>query len=320
MAERDYKRGEGITPIQEMSTRQLRRYIRERVEEAQQRIESIQNDPKLDLTEVSEAFQEQLTYVQSFGSGRGGSIKKDTSRMTKEEMAMYAYAVRDLNMLDTESKYARNIDYKENKDRYNAFVMKMALNNLNKESRDYWAQFITPKGNVSKRGYEQYKNYVNFLRSIDETIATYGYESIKDIYYDQGNQKRKDLVESLLYNTFKENKGKGKTPSELLDIVNDELSKYDVQGNRLPEKMEEEKEIDFTTKRQEKRASKKKGSSGSKRSSGSKESSGSKKASSAKKIPKVKKTSAKSKQNIKTSTGRKMKNGTVREKQGTQKL
>lgn len=308
MAERDYKRGEGITPIQEMSTRQLRRYIRERVEEAQQRIDSIQNDPKLDLTEVSEAFQEQLTYVQSFGSGRGGSIKKDTSRMSKEEMAMYAYAVRDLNMLDTESKYARNIDYKENKDRYNAFVMKMALNNLNKESREYWAQFITPKGNVSKRGYEQYKNYVNFLRSIDETIATYGYESIKDIYYDQGNQKRKDLVESLLYNTFKENKGKGKTPSELLDIVNDELSKYDVQGNRLPEKMEEEKEIDFTTKRQKKRASKKKGSSGSK------------KASSAKKIPKVKKTSAKSKQNIKISTGRKMKNGTVREKQGTQKL
>lgn len=309
MAERDYKRGEGITPIQEMSTRQLRRYIRERAEEARQRIESIQRDPKLDLTEVSEAFQEQLTYVQSFGTGRGGSIKKDTSRMSKEEMAMYAYAVRDLNMLDTESKYARDIDYKENKDRYNAFVKKMALDNLDKESRDYWAQFITPKGNVSKRGYEQYKNYVNFLRSIDETISTYGYESIKDIYYDQGNQKRKDLVESLLYNTFKENKGKGKTPSDLLDIVTKELTKYDERGNRLPEKIEEEKEIDFSTKRQKKRASKKKGSSGSK------------KASSAKKIPKVKKpSSVKSKQNIKTSTGRKMKDGTVREKQGTKKL
>ena len=202
MAERDYMRGEGVTPIQDMSTRQLRRYIRERAEEAQERLNSMK-DPE----EAPRSWQEQLEFVSSFGLGRGGGIKKDTSRMDKITMAEYAYALRDLNMLDTYSKYSRDQDYKENKQRYQNFV-KEQLRSLNPNSR---------------KGYQEYKNYINWIKNLDDVMSTYGYETIKDIYYDQTDQEQKQEVEDMLLETWEENKGKGLTPSQLIDNFYDKL-------------------------------------------------------------------------------------------------
>ena len=276
MAERDYMRGEGVTPIQEMSTRQLRRYVRERAEEARYRVDTLSDDAWL-----PRAFQEQLEYVESFGRGRSGGIKKDTSRMSKVEMVEYAYALRDLNILDTESKYAKDTDYKENKERYQSFVRNQ-LNSLNPESREYWSQFLTPKGNISKRGYQEYKNFINFIKNIDESMTTYGYETIKDIYYDQSDKKKKDEVEQLLIRTYEENKGKGLTPSQLIDDFYDRLNEQRAQQSKP------------TTKAKPKKA--------------------------ATPSVKAKKGKApKSGNNIQTK-GVKMRNGAVREKQGTKKL
>ena len=276
MAERDYMRGEGVTPIQEMSTRQLRRYVRERAEEAQYRVDTLSDDAWL-----PRAFQEQLEYVESFGRGRSGGIKKDTSRMSKVEMVEYAYALRDLNILDTESKYAKDTDYKENKERYQSFVRNQ-LNSLNPESREYWSQFLTPKGNISKRGYQEYKNFINFIKNIDESMTTYGYETIKDIYYDQSDKKKKDEVEQLLIRTYEENKGKGLTPSQLIDDFYDRLNEQRAQQRKPKTKAKPKKAPTPSVKAKKGKA-------------------------------------PKSGNNIQTK-GVKMRNGAVREKQGTKKL
>lgn len=276
MAERDYMRGEGVTPIQEMSTRQLRRYVRERAEEAQYRVDTLSDDVWL-----PRAFQEQLEYVESFGRGRSGGIKKDTSRMSKVEMVEYAYALRDLNILDTESKYAKDTDYKENKERYQSFVRNQ-LNSLNPESREYWSQFLTPKGNISKRGYQEYKNFINFIKNIDESMTTYGYETIKDIYYDQSDKKKKDEVEQLLIRTYEENKGKGLTPSQLIDDFYDRLNEQRAQQSKPKTKAKPKKAVTPSVKAKKGKA-------------------------------------PKSGNNIQTK-GVKMRNGAVREKQGTKKL
>ncbi len=226
MAEQDYKRGEGVTPIQEMTTRQLRRYVRERAEEAQERLDSISNMKRFDLKDMPRAFQDQLEYVQSFGHGRSGGIMKDTSRMTKEDMAKYAYALRDLNMLDTQSKYAKDQDYKENRDRYEAFIRnRMREENPNPRDKERWGKYVTEKGNISKRGYQEYKNFVNFLRNIDEVLEAYGYETIKDKYYDETDPDMQRVVEDLLIQVYMDNKGKGLTQSELIDKFNMELEK-----------------------------------------------------------------------------------------------
>ncbi len=231
MAELDYMRGEnnaGVTPIQDMNTRQLRKYIRERAEEAQERVATIK-----DLEDMPEAFREQYSFVYSFGTGRGGAIKKDTSRMSKEDMARYAYALRDLNMLDTESRYAQNQDYKENRQRYESFIRERTReDNPNKEERDRWRKYVTEKGNVSKRGYKEYKDFINFIRNIDETMTTYGYETIKDIYYDETDAQERQIVEDLLIDTYEENKGEGLTPSELIDIFNEKLEAHKAEKNK----------------------------------------------------------------------------------------
>lgn len=231
MAELDYMRGEnaaGVTPIQEMNTRQLRKYIRERTEEAQARVDTIK-----DIEDMPASFQSQYSFVHSFGSGRGGAIKKDTSRMTKEEMAEYAYALRDLNMLDTESRYAMNEDYKQNKQKYESFIRERTReDNPNKEERERWKKYLTEKGNVSKRGYQEYKNFINFVRNIDEVMSTYGYETIKDIYYDETDPKEQQIVEDLLIETYEENLGEGLTPSELIDLFNEKLEEHKAEKNR----------------------------------------------------------------------------------------
>ena len=306
MAERDYMRGEGVTPIQQMTTRQLRKYIRERAEEAQERLTSIQNDKRLNIEDMSRAFQDQLSYVQNFGHGRSGGIMKDTSRMSKEQMAEYAYAIRDLNMLDTESKYSRDLEYKENKDRYEQFIKERTSDsNINKADKAYWSQYLTEKKNVSKRGYDEYKNFINFLRSIDEVMAKYGYETIKDKYYDESDPEMQAVVADLLLEVYRDNEKEGLTVSQLVDRFNE----------RLEEKKAEMKEADMQEAPEVPKAPKRSGQ----KKPGKKQPSDNSQATPRK--PKGKKLkSKKSKQNVKTKTAGKMKNGSIREKPTTKKI
>lgn len=282
MAEKDYHRGEqnkGVTPIQDMSTRQLRRYIRERADEANKRISTIK-----DIEDTPQALQDQLFMLQSFGRGRSGGVIKDTFRMDKVDMVEYAYALRDFNMLDTSSKFSRDQDYRENRKKYETFVKKQ-WGSIDQEAKKYWSQYKTEKGNVSKKGYQEYKNFVNFLKSIENTISTYGYETIAGQYYDQTGEVElsKDEVEQIALEVFQENSGKGLETKDITTILLDELDK-----KRNPSKKEEAPEPEFEDRVRSKKV----------------------------KGPKKGK---KSSQNIGTKTGGKMKNGRVREKQGLSK-
>ena len=282
MAEKDYRRGEqnkGVTPIQEMSTRQLRMYIRERADEANKRISTIR-----DIEDTPQALQDQLFMLRSFGRGRSGGVIKDTSRMDKIDMVEYAYALRDFNMLDTSSKFSRDQDYRQNRKKYEAFV-KNQWDSIDQEAKKYWSQFKTEKGNVSKKGYQEYKNFVNFLKSIENTISTYGYETIAGQYYDQTGEVElsKDEVEQIALDVFQENAGKGLETKDITTILLDKLDE-----KRNPKKEEEAPEPEFEDRVRSKKV----------------------------KGPKKGK---KSSQNIGTKTGGKMKNGRVREKQGLSK-
>lgn len=283
MAEKDYHRGEqnkGVTPIQDMSTRQLRMYIRERADEANKRISTIR-----DIEDTPQALQDQLFMLQSFGRGRSGGVIKDTSRMDKVDMVEYAYALRDFNMLDTSSKFSRDQDYRQNRKKYETFVKKQ-WDSVDQEAKKYWSQFKTEKGNVSKKGYQEYKNFVNFLKSIEHTISTYGYETVAGQYYDQTGEVElsKDEVEQIALDVFQENAGQGLENKDVTRIL---LERLDEKRN--PKKEEEAPEPEFKD-----RVRSKKGKG-------------------------TRKKGTKSSQNIGTKTGGKMKNGRVREKQGLSK-
>lgn len=287
MAEKDYHRGEqnkGVTPIQDMSTRQLRMYIRERADEANKRISTIR-----DIEDTPQALQDQLFMLQSFGRGRSGGVIKDTSRMDKVDMVEYAYALRDFNMLDTSSKFSRDQDYRMNRKKYETFVKQQWASN-DAEAKAYWNQYKTAKGNVSKKGYQEYKNFVNFLKSIDHTLATYGYETVAGQYYDQTGEVElsKEEIEQIALDVFKEYDGKGLNTKEAAAALIEELDK-----RRNPSKYEEKKE-EAPEPEFEDRVRSKKGKG-------------------------TRKKGTKSSQNIGTKTGGKMKHGRVRDKQGLSK-
>lgn len=284
MAEKDYHRGEqnkGVTPIQDMSTRQLRRYIRERADEANKRISTIR-----DIEDTPQALQDQLFMLQSFGRGRSGGVIKDTSRMDKLDMVEYAYALRDFNMLDTSSKFSRDQDYRQNRKQYETFMKKQWVSK-DAEARAYWSQYKTEKGNVSKKGYQEYKNFVNFLKSIEHTITTYGYETVAGVYFEQTDAAQKEEIENLLLEVWQDNrnedKKEGLDTKQITDLFFEKLDE-----KRNPKKEEEAPEPEFKDRTRTKKG----------------------------KGPKKGK---KSSQNIGTKTGGKMKNGRVREKQGLSK-
>lgn len=222
MARQAYAEGQNI---HSMTARQLRQYIADQAAEAQERINSID-----DISDTSRAFRDALSEV-TYSNGR---IKKSTSYLSKEEMRELAYAYRQFNSLDTTSGFAKSVEWKENKQRYQAFIRSQLQDPL---TRDYWKKYITPKGNISRKGYQDYKEYISFLKSMDEIKQQYGYETIKQYGLDaKKDPERAKAIEKLLLKTYADNKGKGLSQSELNDRFNIALAEYDSQHKTAAKK------------------------------------------------------------------------------------
>lgn len=219
MARQEYKPDQSI---HSMTTRQLRKYIADQVEEAEKRLKSIEGE------ETTKAFREAyygITY-------KNGKVKKSTSNASKEEMREMAYALRQFNSLDTESGFAKSIEWKENKKKYETFVK-----NQIEQGNTYWEKYLTKKGNVSKRGYREYKEYITFLRNIDQIKLQFGYRNIKQYFVEEKNTgKNADTKElaKLLNKVYLDAKGKGYTQEELLQAFENELNELQSKKKSKP--------------------------------------------------------------------------------------
>lgn len=202
--------------IHSMTTRELRGYIADQAEEAQERLSSI------DLDDASKAFRDAASDI----TYKNGRVIRSTSNMSKEEMREHAYLLRQFNSLDTESKFAESIDWQENKQRYQTFIR-----NKVEEGDEFWSQFLTPKGNVSKRGYKDYKDYISFLQSIEDVKAQYGYRTLKqyaeDARADTDPKERMRIISKLLNEVYTESRGKGWSQSRMIEIFEERLREYD---------------------------------------------------------------------------------------------
>lgn len=211
MAREDYSEAKNI---HSMTTRELRGYIYDMSREAQERLDSI------DLEDTTRAFRDKASEIV----GRSGKVKKSTSYMTKEEMREYAYALRDFASLDTESGYAKSIDWQENKSRYQTFIK-------NRKDDPFWSKYITAKGNVSKKGYEEYKQFINFVKSVEDVKLQYTYRTLIEKGTSQirrgGDSKgRLDVMGKLLNKVYADNKGKGLTTDQLVSKFNEAWEDY----------------------------------------------------------------------------------------------
>lgn len=225
MARIDYTSADNIHA---MNARQLRDYIYVKSREAEQRLASI------DLDTASRAFKDAVSDITYKGGER---VIKSTSNLSKEEMRELAYKYRQFESLDVTSSFAKSIEWKENKQKYETFIRNQTA--AGSATKDYWSKYITPKGNVSKKGYEEYKKYLQFLRNMTDIIEQYDYEMLKKYYKQaEGDPKLQKKMEELLITTYMENKEKGISQEELNNQFykkwNDYLTDYKQNKAKQP--------------------------------------------------------------------------------------
>ena len=264
--------------IEEMNARQLRLYISRGAKQANERLKTMKDVPAY-LADIQE--DERLKgHISTSGDFLAG-----TSNMNKKEMQDYAKQLRDFNFMDTKSKYARDVEYSENRARYETFIKNQIAGGG--RGAEYWGKYIGKNGRVLKGGYQDYKQYIDMIKNVMPYISTYGYETIKK-YYAEGKANMRDpqrikTIEKLLVDTYIQNRnedtGKGMTPEQLNDAFFKALKEYD--------------ETHFYSS--EAKVDKPK----------------------APKAPKARKKTKRSGNKIKAKTGKKMKGETVREKQST---
>lgn len=224
MAFKEYDR---TASIQTMNARQLRLYISRGAKEANERMQSL--DPNKLPDAMKEIYREVATHEGRFLAG--------TSRMSKADMQEYAKKLRDFNFMDTKSAYARDREYEDNYDRYEKFIK----NQKSKQGRAHWAQYINKDGTVSKEGYQEYKEYINFVKGIMEDIQSYSYDKIKENFgvsnirkrfteaRSNSDPERVKKVEKIIADVYEKYKGKQKTTKDLNAIILREIRKLDAK-------------------------------------------------------------------------------------------
>lgn len=228
MARQDYS---GAKNIHDMTTRELRGYIYDMSREAQARLDTV------NLEDTSKAFREKVSDVIN----RQGKVIKSTSNMTKEEMREHAYNLRDLASLDTDSGYAKSIDWQENKARYQKFIQ-------NRKDDPYWNQYITEKGNVSRKGYEDYKKFIGFMKSVEDVKLQYTYRTLVEkgtsqIRQGGDSKERLKAMGDILNKVYTDNEGNGLNTKQLVDKFNEAWADYLDRQNSGTEKQTAPKHI-----------------------------------------------------------------------------
>ena len=223
-----YKQYDEDQSIHSMTTRQLRLYIKDKATSAQARVDS------LNMNDADRALKDAVDAITS----KSGRVNRSTSNMDKAQMREYAYALRTFEKLDTDSGVARKTAWEKDKARYQKFVK-----NRIAEGDKYWEQYKTEKGNISKKGYEDYKQYIAFIKEIESVKYQYTYKTIKQYGVNQlyaGNESEKRLKEmsKILNKVYKDNKGLGLTTSQLIDKFNlewdDYVEKHDFKPDQQP--------------------------------------------------------------------------------------
>lgn len=223
--------------IHSMTTRQLRQYIADQAEEAQQRLSTS------DLSDATKAFRDAAAQISD-----GKKVFRSTSYMTKAEMRERSYALRDFNSLDDSSGFAKSKDWQENRKKYQTFVRNRINDPRTPEDvKKYWSQFLTSKGNPSKKGYAAYKQYIEFLKSVNEVQAEYGYREIQryGIQSAPDPRRRKDLA-NIFNKVFIQNEKKNLSQADLIDKLHLAIKDYDAKHNAEAMKKLEKKKASKT--------------------------------------------------------------------------
>ena len=208
--------------INSMTTRQLRQYIADKAGDAQDRLDSV------NLSDTSGAFQRAAAQIT-----KGKKVMRSTSNMSKLQMQDYAYKLQNFNALDFESGFEESMLYKQNKREYETF--------MDNQKDPYWTKFKNADGTPSQEGFEAYREYILFIRSLESVEAEYTYETVakeaRKALSKDPNRAR--TVSKLMMQVFLDSKGQGYTQAQLANAFKKKLRALDAEEAEKAKKRKE---------------------------------------------------------------------------------
>lgn len=184
--------------ISEMTTRELRKFIRKEVKKANTRLKNIGKRKR----GVSRAVEEELTQLKKMGiiNKRGKAITGyRTAR--KEELVRRARELEYFNQWTGAEKkaVAREKDYKK----YESFIQN------NPEFANY--------------SYQDWRDLVNMFGAMDNKLTEFSYEDMKQLHLEATEKDtNKDFIKAM-EQVQEATKGRGATTEDLVDLMRSEI-------------------------------------------------------------------------------------------------
>lgn len=185
-------------PIADMTTRELKKFIRKEVKKANTKLKNIAKRKK----GVSRAVQQEIDYLK-----RLGIINKRGKAITGYRTAHKAEL----------QKRARELEY------FNQW--KGSEKRAVAQEKDYkkYQTFVQNNSDFSNYSYQDWKDLVTVFGSMEDKLADFHYESMKQLHKEATEKQTKKDFLSTMMDVKKEAAGKGLDTDDLTDLMRSEL-------------------------------------------------------------------------------------------------
>lgn len=187
-------------PIGEMTTRELRAYIKKQVKKANTKLKNLEKKKR----GVKKAVQEELDYLKRLGIiNKQGKAITGYRTARKTELQKKARELEYFNQWrGTETKaVAREEDYKK----YESFIN----NPNNAEFKNY--------------SYQDWKDLVNIFGAMEDKLKEFEYEDMKRLHIESTQKGTKMDLIAAMGEAQKKADGNGLSTEDLTDLVRSEL-------------------------------------------------------------------------------------------------
>lgn len=180
-------------PIKDMTTRELKKYIKKLVRKANTKIRNINKRKN-----VSRAVSEEMDYLKNIGIiGKSGKAITGYRTASKAELQKKARELEYFNQWKGSETVAvaKDKDYKK----YQTFK------NNNPEFSHY--------------SYQQWRDLVETLGAMDDKFKDFDYEDMKQLHLEASRQRTNIDLKSAMDNVKRDTAGKGASTEDLTDYV-----------------------------------------------------------------------------------------------------
>lgn len=190
--------------ISDMTTRELKKYIRMQVKKANTLLKDITYRKNLTKKGISKAMEEEIQYLKRIG------IINDKGK------AITGYRLARKPELQ---RRARELDY------FNQWRGSESKHIARTEDVKKYQKFIKNHPRFSDYSYQDWRNMVENLGAMSEELESYGYVSENMIQLDKEIKERKNKKQLIdVVDTVKDQaKGKGWSQEQLVDAIRKEL-------------------------------------------------------------------------------------------------